>query len=195
MRASALLALLSILAADAAVAGELRAVTGGPGLRLTGPLSGLDRDARRQPREALHAVAKARRDLAGDTSIEADRVERRLDDIERDAARSLRRSAAAADLARLAAGSSGLPLPAMVLPPYPRDIRGQDAVLGTGKAFVRIGRLLGRSSRGGAAVQEAKRLLEQTLHANPGVRVDDPQVVATRARIAQLEAGITASQP
>jgi hypothetical protein len=194
VRASALV-LLSILAAGVTDAGELRALTGGPGLRLNGPLSGLDRDARRQPREALHAVANARRALSGDTSIEAHRLERRLDDVERDAALSLRRAAAAADLGRLAAGSSGLPPPAMVLPPYPRDIRGQDAVLGTGKAFVRIGRLLGRSNSSAASAREARLLLEQTLRADPTIRPDDPQVVATRARIAQVEAGITASQP
>lgn len=189
--------LLSLLiAASTADAGELRALTGGPGLRITGALSRLNGDAQRQPREALNGVATARRLLSGDSSIEADRLLRRLDDIDRDATRSLRRQNFATDLRWLASGSSGLPPPAITLPAYPRDIRGEDSVLGTGKAFIRIGRLLDRAEIAGAgSVAEATWLLDRALDADPTISADEPQVVATRARIARLAAISPASRP
>lgn len=112
------------------------------GLAVTGPLSrGLAARAERTPREALIGVDRARHALGGDSSIEADRVHRRLDEVERDAHRVLRRRSLAEDLAAIEAAPERLPPPDLVRPAYPEDIRNRDYVIGTGKAHLRPGRL------------------------------------------------------
>lgn len=137
-RPALVLALASIVmvALAPAGAGELG------GLATTGPLArDLAPRAERTPREALIGVDRARRALDGDRGIEAERMRRRLADIERDAERKLRRRSLAEDLAEIELAPERFPLPDAALPPYPRDIGNRDNVIGAGKGHLRPGGL------------------------------------------------------
>ena len=137
---------------------------------------------------------RLRRGLSGDTGLAAFRVGHELDEIERDVDRALRR----ADLDRRLAhrsGAGGLSAPAELLPPYPADIRGADRLLGTGKLFVRVGRLLDEAdglTASGSGSARLLPLLDEAIRllAGSDAPAADPNLVALSARIRNLRAGV-----
>jgi hypothetical protein len=179
--------LLVSLTALPAAAGDLRSPDVGFGL---GRLSA---ERYRQPYEAKLKVDRARRALSGDTSLDAVRAERELDEIEADADRALRTGRYQAPAAVPGRGLLGA---GEELLPYPRSLRDRAVVYGTARNWVRVGDLLSgaeQAASGGdlatarALHGQARGLYgELTQDMTPSARRDDPQVAATEARIEAL---------
>jgi hypothetical protein len=171
------------------------APAGADGLRGSGAgfgLGSISADRYRQPQEARIKIDRARRALSGDSSIDAFRTERALDELDFDARRSARYGTAPG----VALSDGGLLRADEALLPFPRSLRDRQPVYGTAKSWVRLGSLLQGAETGlsGGDIQRARSLLEEAraLHGSliettPASMHDDPQIVGTEGRLTSLE--------
>jgi hypothetical protein len=176
--------LILAMTAAAASAGELPGPAGG--------LGALSAECYRQPGEVRIGVARERRALAGRTDLDAFRRHWELAELGRDAGRVER--ARRRDHAPPAGGE--LLRAERALSPLPRGLRG-DPVIGTGKAWVRLGGLLVGAERsldrGDRRAARGLHAAASRLHATLAASApDDVQAVVASARLATLAAALAA---
>lgn len=117
----------------------------------------------------------------------------RLSGLRFDADRIERRAKIERSIGDLESRRTSMAPPAASLPGYALDLSGRDRLLGTGKRFIRLERLIGRAEAGtglrdAEAAQRDLRRARRALESEPRLRgSNDPMVEALARRIDRLE--------